>query len=139
MISLRSPESAFVGLQAGPFRAAIPVRSIKEIVHMEGPFDEGQLPQVPVSLATLLGQSPLHKSPGYLLFESAHQKDHILSTCEIHGVFTPKKEWPLPESLSLKWPGLVTRCLQGTPDRNAKAGSYLALALDVLFGIVEAQ
>lgn len=139
MSQVSSLDTAYLGLGAGPFRVAIPVHSVKEIVHMEGPFDKTKLQSVPTSLAMLLGQAPQGEAPGYLLFESAQQKDHVLSACKIHGVFTPQKEWALPEQVTLKWPGLVTRCLLGTPDRNGELASYLALALDVLFGIVEAR
>ena len=129
-------EPSYLGLLAGPFRVALPVKEVKQILHMEGPFDKASLDAVPISLPMLLGHPPKEKDPAYLLFEGA-QSDYILSTCEVHGVFVPTQKLAV-KAVPQKWPGLNQSALWGIADLSAQEYSYLELNLAVLFEIVEA-
>jgi len=129
-------EPSYLGLSAGPFRVALPVREVSQILHLGGPLDHKNFKTVPVSLPILLGHPQRKEHPAYLRFEGAG-RNYVLSTCAIHGVFIPSQRLAV-KSLPQKWPGLNRSALWGIADRSAKEYSYLELNLEVLFAILEA-
>jgi hypothetical protein len=127
----------YLGVDAGPFRLALPLETVRQILDVGGeqasaPTDPRALGVEPLSLATLLGAAPSDRRPALLLFDG-HSGPVLLSTCLLGRVFEGAAPRPLPRTVACRWPGLV----KGVVDESA--GS-LRLVLDprVLMGLVEA-
>ena len=130
----------FLGVLAGPFRLALPLETVRQILDVGGataeaseraPTDPRALGVQPLSLAELLGAAPADRRPALLLFDG-HTGPVLLSTCVLGAVIDAPTPTPLPRTVACRWPGLI----QGVIDD----GGQLRLVLDprVLMGLVEA-
>lgn len=123
----------YLGADAGPFRLALPLSSVRQILDVGGgdaPLDPRSLGVTPISLAELLGAKPTSTKPAVLLFDGTADPV-VLTCCGLRGVIDAAAPQPLPQTVACRWPGL----LRGTVDD----GGGLCLALDarVLMGLVE--
>lgn len=123
----------YLSTDAGPFRLALPLSSVRQILDVGGgdtSLDPRALGVEPISLAELLGASPTSTRPAVLLFDGTADPV-VLTCCGLRGVVDADAPRPLPRTVACRWPGL----LRGTIDD----GGILALALDarVLMGLVE--
>ena len=123
----------YLGVDAGPFRLALPLSSVRQILDVgagEASLDPRALGVEPVSLAVLLGASPTSERPAVLLFDGTAEPV-VLTCCGLRGVVDADTPHPLPSTVACRWPGL----LKGTIDD----ANRLALVLDphVLMGLLE--
>ncbi len=135
----------FLGIDAGPFRLAVPLSSVRQIVDMGGALsapaaaneaaaNEAATNEAPfISLATLLGVAPSSTSsssrPAAFRIDGV---DGVVTCCGLRGVIDASEPRPLPQTVACRFPGL----LRGTIiDDDA-----LALVVDaaVLAGLIEA-
>lgn len=126
-----------IALTAGPFKVALPLVSIRQLLDMGGersfaPMDPRALGVAPISLARLLGEAPISERPALLLFDG-HTGPVLLTACTLDGIFEPERLDPLPPTVAVRWPDLV----KGT----VREQSLLRLVLDphVLMGVVEVR
>jgi hypothetical protein len=129
------PGVRYLAVDAGPFRLALPLEAVRQILDVGGeqaqaPSDPRALGVTPCSLAHLLGAQPSSQKPALLLFDG-HTGPVLLSTCELGGVFEAANAAPLPKTVACRWPGLI----KGAIDDN---GLRLVLDERVLMGLVEA-
>ncbi len=129
----------FLGIDAGPFRLAVPLSSVRQIVDMGGALsapaaaNEAAHEAPFISLATLLGVAPSSTSsssrPAAFRIDGV---DGVITCCGLRGVIDASEPRPLPQTVACRFPGL----LRGTIiDDDA-----LALVVDaaVLAGLIEA-
>ena len=126
----------FLGVRAGPFRLALPLGTVRQILDVGGeaasaPTDPRALGVLPVSLARLLGAEPVARRPALLLFDG-HMGPVLLSTCVLGSVVDADPPRALPRTVACRWPGLV----RGVIDDG---GLRLVLDPRVLMGLVEAE
>jgi hypothetical protein len=130
----------FLGIDAGPFRLAVPLSSVRQIVDMGGALsapaaaNEAAANEAPfISLATLLGVAPsLTSSSSRPAAFRIDGVDGVVTCCGLRGVIDASEPRPLPQTVACRFPGL----LRGTIiDDDA-----LALVVDaaVLAGLIEA-
>lgn len=124
-----------LGVDAGPFRLALPLSSVRQILDVgvgDAPLDPRSLGVEPIALATLLGASPTSTRPAVLLFDGT-DAPVVLTCCRLRGVIDSPPPRPLPRTVACRWPGL----LRGT----LMYDGALTLALDarVLMGLVEGE
>lgn len=129
------PAVRYLAVEAGPFRLALPLEAVRQILDVGG--DQTQAPQdpralgvKPCSLAHLLGAQPSSPKPALLLFDG-HTGPVLMSTCALGRVFDAQAATPLPKTVACRWPGLI----KGAIDDN---GLRLVLDERVLMGLVEA-
>jgi hypothetical protein len=118
---------------AGPFRLALPLSSVRQILDVGGgntSLDPRALGVEPISLAVLLGAEPTSTQPAVLLFDGTADPV-VLTCCALHGVVDADAPRPLPRTVACRWPGL----LRGTI--AADDGVMLAIDARVLMGLVE--
>ncbi len=123
----------YLGANAGPFRLALPLSSVRQILDVgagDTPLDPRALGVRPISLAKLLGAEPTSTRPAVLLFDGTSDPV-VLTCCSLAGVIDAPPPLPLPKTVAVRWPGL----LQGTLDTDG--GLRLALDARVLMGLVE--
>lgn len=132
---MRVSSQRFLGVRAGPFRLALPLEAVRQILDVGGdqgsaPSDPRALGVRPLSLARLLGSEPVARRPALLLFDGL-SGPALLSTCVLGSVIDAAPPRPLPRTVACKWPGLI---------RGVLADDGLRLVLDtrVLMGLVEA-
>jgi hypothetical protein len=125
----------YLGVRAGPFRLALPLEAVRQILDVGGeqasaPSDPRALGVRPLSLARLLGDEPVARRPALLLFDGL-SGPVLLSTCVLGSVLDTAPPRPLPRTVACKWPGLI---------RGVLVDDGLRLVLDtrVLMGLVEA-
>lgn len=121
-----------LGLRAGPFRLALPIVAVRQILDTGGggsPTDPRALGVMPVPLATVLGVEPSAKRPALLLFDG-DPGPVLLSACSLDGVLEGREVAPLPRTVATRWPGLVLGTLK-------HKGLVLVLDPQVLVGLVE--
>ncbi len=125
----------YFGVDAGPFRLALPLASVRQILDVgagDAVLDPRALGVMPHSLAELLGEAPTSTRPAVLLFDGTDDPV-VLTCCRLRGVIDSAPPRPLPETVVCAWPGL----LQGTLDVDG--GLVLVLDARVLMGLVEAR
>lgn len=125
----------YLGIDAGPFRLALPLGSVRQVLDVgAGPavVDPRVSGVTPHSLAELLGAVPTSTRPAVLLFDGPADPV-VLTCCKLRGVIDATAPLPLPKTVACKWPGL----LQGSIDDAG--GLMLVLDARVLLGLVEAQ
>ncbi|MDP2339670.1 MAG: hypothetical protein Q8O67_01825 [Deltaproteobacteria bacterium] len=125
----------YLGVDAGPFRLALPLGSVRQILDVgqgDATLDPRALGVMPHSLAELLGEAPTSTRPAVLLFDGTDDPV-VLTCCRLRGVVDAPRPRPLPQTVACRWPGL----LQGTVDGDD--GLILVLDSRVLMGLVEAQ
>ncbi len=123
----------YLGANAGPFRLALPLSSVRQILDIgagETPLDPRALGVRPISLAKLLGAAPTSSRPAVLLFDGTSDPV-VLTCCSLAGVIDAQAPTPLPRTVAVRWPGL----LQGT--LMLDDGVRLAIDARVLMGLVE--
>lgn len=130
----------FLALVAGPFRVALPLRAVKQIVDVGGaegaPPDEAQ---GAVSLAAVFGEAPMPWRPAVVLLDVGGA-ELLLSCCRLEGVFEADVPLPLPKTVAMRWPGLLQGALLRAADvEGAPPLLYLQLDARVLQGVVEAS
>ena len=130
-----SERCRYLGVLAGPFRLALPLGTVRQILDVggaqaEAPSDPRALGVLPLSLARLLGAEPAARRPALLLFDG-HTGPVLLSTCVLGNVIDAPAPTPLPRTVACRWPGLI----EGVID---DAGLRLVLDPRVLMGLVEA-
>ncbi len=128
-----------IALSAGPFKVALPLISIRQLLDMGGeksfaPMDPRALGVAPISLARLLGEEPSTSRPALLLFDG-HTGPVLLTACTLDGIFEPKPAdiAPLPKAVAVRWPDLI----KGTVRHEAAV--RLVLDPHVLMGVVEVR
>ena len=129
-----STTERYLGVQAGPFRLALPLPAVRQILDVGGdaaqaPSDPRALGVEPLSLAKLLEMEPRPGRPALLLFDG-HTGPVLLSTCLLGAVLDAAPPRPLPRTVACRWPGLI----RGTIDDD---GLRLVLDPRVLMGLVE--
>lgn len=125
----------FLGVRAGPFRLAMPLEAVRQILDVGGdqasaPTDPRALGVLPLSLAKLLGSEPVARRPALLLFDGL-SGPALLSTCVLGRVIDAAPPRPLPRTVACRWPGLIRGVL-------VDEGLRLVLDTRVLMGLVEA-
>ncbi len=137
----------YLGVDAGPFRLALPLSSVRQILDVgdgDAPLDPRALGVTPHSLAELLGELPVSTRPAVLLFDGTDDAV-VLTCCALRGVIDAVAAKPLPQTVACRWPGLLGGTLDGPPDADGNGGEGgeggLILVLDarVLMGLVEAR
>ena len=139
MVQTLSPShERILGVRAGACRLAIPLTSVRQILDAGGvtamaPADPRALGVSPVSLAKVLGQTPLPHRPALLLFDS-HLGPVLLSVCLLEGILDADRRYSIPHTAPMRWPGLISHAIT-RPDDDT-----LAFVLDpvVLMGVIEA-
>jgi hypothetical protein len=124
-----------LGVDAGPYRLALPLSSVRQILDVgagDAPLDPRSLGVEPIALATLLGATPTSTRPAVLLFDGTADPV-VLTCCGLRGVIDAPPPRPLPRTVACRWPGL----LRGTIVHQGE----LTLAVDarVLMGLVEGE
>lgn len=129
----------FIALTAGPFKVALPLVSVRQLLDTGGerslaPLDPRALGVAPISLARLLGASPCTERPALLLFDG-HTGPVLLTACVLGGIFEPKEGEirPLPPSVAVRWPDLIRGTLRH------EGALWLVLDPHVLMGVVEVR
>ena len=125
----------YLGVDAGPFRLALPLGSVRQILDVgagDAVLDPRALGVMPHSLAELLGALPTSTRPAVLLFDGTDDPV-VLTCCKLRGVIDAPSPRALPQTVACQWPGL----LQGTLDDDE--GLILVLDARVLMGLVEAH
>ena len=123
----------YLDADAGPFRLALPLSSVRQILDAGGgntSLDPRTLGVTPISLAELLGATPTSTRPAVLLFDGTADPV-VLTCCGLRGVIDAAAPRPLPKTVACRWPGL----LRGTIDDGT--GIVLAIDARVLRGLVE--
>ena len=123
----------YLGANAGPFRLALTLSSVRQILDIgagEASLDPRALGVRPISLAKLLGAMPTSSRPAVLLFDGTSDPV-VLTCCGLAGVIDAPSPEPLPQTVAVRWPGL----LQGT--LSVEDGLRLAIDARVLMGLVE--
>ncbi len=122
----------FLGIDAGPFRLALPLSSVRQILDVGGP--QGELEATAregavVSLASLLKTTPSSPRPAALLIDGA---EVVVTCCGLRGVLDAAEPRPLPRTVACRFPGLWRGTIL---ERDA-----LTLVVDpaVLSGLIEA-
>ena len=133
---VRMGEVRLLKLTAGPFRVALPITSIRQILELGGKntsatTDPRALGVVAVPLAEVLGAT---KNPGHpaLLLVDAHGGPNVIEACSLDGFLETPEVKALPGTVVTRWPGLV----RGTV--RTQAGLWLVLEPSVLVGLIEA-
>jgi hypothetical protein len=129
-----SEKLRFLALRAGPFRVALPLTAVRQILDMGGatattPLDPRSLGVAPVSLARVLGAEPTSEHPALLLFEGSHGP-LLLTADALEGVVDAPAPRPLPSTVSMRFPALVA----GTVEHE---GLLLAFDPATLVDVVE--
>jgi hypothetical protein len=128
------PTARYLRVDAGPYRLALPLPSVRQILDTGGgdaPLDPRAIGVMPHSLAVLLGSRPSSSRPAVLLFDGA--KDPVvLLCCALLGVVDGLAPRPLPASVACRYPGLVA----GTLD-DGNGGLLLVLDAGVLTDLVD--
>ncbi len=124
-----------LSLHAGPFRVALPLSSVRQILDAGGPrstapTDPRALGVMPVPLAEVLGAKSDAAHPALLLFDG-YPGPVVLSCDGLRGVVAGAEVRPLPATVITRWPGLCRGTLRS--DRL-----QLVLDAEVLIGVVEA-
>lgn len=130
----------YIALTAGPFKVALPLVSVRQLLDTGGerslaPLDPRALGVAPISLARLLGAAPSTDRPALLLFDG-HEGPVLLTACVLGGIFEPKEEdelRPLPPSVAVRWPDLIRGTLRH------EGAMRLVLDPHVLMGVVEVR
>ncbi len=121
----------FLLATAGPFRLALPLSSVRQVLDMgASSLDPRAYGVAPISLAKLLGKEPVSQTPAVLLFDGTHAPV-VLTCCGLRGVVDAKAPAPLPRTVACTWPGLLRGMIH--------EGGALTLVLDpaVMMGLVE--
>jgi hypothetical protein len=129
----------FLGVDAGPFKLALPLAAVRQILDVgagEAALDPRALGVTPYSLAELLGEQRKSSRPALLLFDSilGTSDPVVLTCCLLRGVIDSPTPKPLPLTVACRWPGL----LRGTID-DGGSGLILVLDASVLMGLLEAR
>lgn len=132
-----------LALVAGPFRIALPLVDVRQIVDVGG-GDAEPPPAVAeevkgaVSLAVLFGEAPMPWRPAVVRLDAAGS-DLLVSCCRLEGFFDAGPPIPLPKTVAMRWPGLLAGALVRAPEEEgAPARLYLKVDARVLVGVVEA-
>lgn len=134
-----SERARYLTLSAGPFRLALPLHAIKQILDVGGfdqlvPYNPADHGVVPVSLARALGRTPLGGRPAYVLCHRG-DTDVVLAACALGDVLdVADKPRPLPATVVCRWPGLMHGIIRDPKD----GGLRLVLDSVVLGGLLEA-
>ncbi|HEY1099239.1 MAG TPA: hypothetical protein VGF99_09930, partial [Myxococcota bacterium] len=91
----------YLGADAGPFRLALPLSSVRQILDVGGgdaPLDPRSLGVTPISLAELLGAKPTSTKPAVLLFDGTADPV-VLTCCGLRGVIDAAAPQPLPQTV----------------------------------------
>lgn len=135
----------YLGADAGPFRLALPLSSVRQILDVgagDASLDPRALGVEPISLATLLGAEPTSTRPAILLFDGTAEPV-VLTCCRLRGVIDAPAPRPLPRTVACRWPGLLRGTLDGGDSvgglggPGALGGLILAIDARVLMGLVE--
>lgn len=128
----------YLALLAGPFRLALPLSIVRQILEVGGdakgshaPTDPRALGVAPVTVARLLGEEPLSAPPALFLCDG-HLGPVLLAPCALLGVFDAGPPVPLPPTVACRWPGLFLGVVFGPEPR-------LALDPRVFLGLIEAD
>ena len=126
----------YLCLRAGPFRVALPLLSVRQILDVGGqdaqaPSDPRALGVHPVPLGEVLGVPTETQSPALLLFDGS-QGPVLLSVGGIDDLVESPHVTALPETVATRWPGLIRGTVRGA------SGLILVLDPEVLVGVVEA-
>lgn len=125
-------QERYLGLVAGPFRVALPIVAVRQILDVGGgtaPTDPRALGVEPIALASVLGAAPQRERQALLLFDG-HPGPVLLTADELLGVLEPSNVSPLPATVATRWPGLVRGTLR-------HEGLVLILDPQVMVGVVE--
>ena len=130
----------YLAVEAGPFRLALPLEAVRQILDVGGeqavaPSDPRALGVLPCSLARLLGNEPRPARPALLLFDG-HTGPVLLSTCILGRVLDAASPEPLPRTVACRWPGLIRGAI--FDDDAGTRDVRLVLDPRVLMGLVEA-
>ena len=130
----------YLGVRAGPFRLALPLEAVRQILDVGGeqasaPTDPRALGVLPLSLARLLDSEPVARRPALLLFDGL-SGPVLLSTCVLGGVVDAATPRPLPRTVACRWPGLIRGVLHLQAQDD---GLRLIIDPRVLMGLVEAE
>lgn len=133
----RQLSGRFLAVDAGPFCLALPLGAVRQILdvggeHGSAPLDARALGVVPLSLAALLGATPLAVRPALLLFDGL-DGPVLLTVCALVGVFDAVEPAALPETVACRWPGLIT----GIVKHAQSDAPRLALDARFVMGLVE--
>jgi hypothetical protein len=125
-------QERYLGLVAGPFRVALPIVAVRQILDVGGgtaPTDPRALGVEPIALASVLGAQQRRERQALLLFDG-HPGPVLLTADELLGVLEPRALSGLPATVATRWPGLVRGTLR-------HKGLVLILDPQVLVGLVE--
>ena len=123
----------YLGLEAGPFRVALPLVAVRQILDAGGgsaPTDPRALGVEPTELAAVLG-APQEEGRRALLLFDGHPGPVLLAVDRLLGVLEPRGVTALPRTVATRWPGLIEGTLR-------HEGLVLILDPQVLVGLVEA-
>jgi hypothetical protein len=123
-------------VDAGPYALALPLRCVRQILDLGGaqstaPVDPRALGVTPISLAELLGAEPLTDRPGLLLVDGP-TGPVLLMACKTGSVYDASALWPLPQTVVVRFGGLLRGVLLLDRPR-------LLLDPVILLGLVEAH
>ena len=122
----------YLGLVAGPFQVALPLVAVRQILDVGAggaPTDPLGLGVEPIALASVLGEEPGQAHQALLLFDG-HAGPVLLTADRLLGVLEPERVVALPETVVVRWPGLISGILR-------HRGLVLILDPQVLVGIIE--
>jgi len=125
-------QERYLGLVAGPYRVALPLVAVRQILDVgEGtaPTDPRALGVEPISLARVLGATQQRDRQALLLFDG-HPGLVLVTADALLGVLEAEDIKPIPDTVAIRWPGLIKGTLQ-------HEGLVLILEPQVLTGLVE--